>query len=221
MGEDRLSDIALLNIEGKILQDMDFNDICPSKGKKECLSKIGSYSELTSYDEEGKGQLVLYAPHHQLQILGVKKNVQAQDLFPVAYTVTGGVMNGEVVCEKSSLVATLDRPSTRHLTWFQKVSYGMGHIFNDICAAMWFSYILLFLQVVIGMPPALSGAMMLTGTMHHHWLSSREQIPNSVPTWLRDRQRDLDYDPLCSQPRGAQDLPLLTGPMDWFLTQDF
>nr|CAD7413366.1 unnamed protein product [Timema poppensis] len=73
-----------------------------------------------------------------------------------------GVMNGEAVCEKSSLVATLGRPSTRHLTLFQKVSYGMGHIFNDICAAMWFSYILLFLQVVIGMPPALSGAMMLT-----------------------------------------------------------
>nr|CAD7445110.1 unnamed protein product [Timema bartmani] len=72
------------------------------------------------------------------------------------------VMNGEAVCERSSLVATLGKPSTRHLTLFQKVSYGMGHIFNDICAAMWFSYILLFLQVVIGMPPALSGAMMLT-----------------------------------------------------------
>nr|CAD7575938.1 unnamed protein product [Timema californicum] len=96
------------------------------------------------------------------------------------YATEAGVMNGEAVCEKSSLVATLGRPSTRHLTLFQKVSYGMGHIFNDICAAMWFSYILLFLQVVIGMPPALSGAMMLTGTMHHHWLSSREQIPSSV-----------------------------------------
>ena len=44
-----------------------------------------------------------------------------------------------------------------------KAAYGLGHVFNDISAAMWFSYTLLFLQTVIGMEPALSGAMLLIG----------------------------------------------------------
>nr|CAD7259959.1 unnamed protein product [Timema shepardi] len=125
-------------------------------------------------------------------VRGVKELLEKVSPVGVVNRWNSRVMNGEVVCEKSSLVATLGRPSTRHLTLFQKVSYGMGHIFNDICAAMWFSYILLFLQVVIGMPPALSGAMMLTGTMHHHWLSSREQIPSSVLVDSDDSSSNVD-----------------------------
>ncbi|PSN57470.1 hypothetical protein C0J52_08022 [Blattella germanica] len=46
-----------------------------------------------------------------------------------------------------------------------KAAYGLGHIFNDISAAMWFSYTLLFLQTVLGMEAALSGAMLLTGQL--------------------------------------------------------
>ena len=44
-----------------------------------------------------------------------------------------------------------------------KAAYGLGHVLNDISAAMWFSYTLLFLQTVIGMEPALSGVMLLIG----------------------------------------------------------
>lgn len=46
-----------------------------------------------------------------------------------------------------------------------KAAYGLGHVFNDISAAMWFSYTLLFLQTVLGMEPALSGAMLLIGQL--------------------------------------------------------
>ena len=28
-----------------------------------------------------------------------------------------------------------------------KLVYGVGHVFNDLCAAVWFSYMLLYLQV--------------------------------------------------------------------------
>lgn len=57
----------------------------------------------------------------------------------------------------------------RRLSLTQRAAYGVGHIMNDVCAAMWFSYTLLFFQVVLGMPPALAGLMLLigmvTGTM--------------------------------------------------------
>lgn len=46
---------------------------------------------------------------------------------------------------------------------FQKAAYGVGHVMNDICAAMWFSYTLLFLNVVLEMPPVLAGSMLLIG----------------------------------------------------------
>jgi hypothetical protein len=50
-----------------------------------------------------------------------------------------------------------------HLPRPVKVAYALGHVFNDISAAMWFSYMLLFLQMVLGMKPALSGVMLLIG----------------------------------------------------------
>ncbi len=34
------------------------------------------------------------------------------------------------------------------LTWLQILGYGTGHVFNDICASMWFTYLLLFFQEV-------------------------------------------------------------------------
>ena len=50
-----------------------------------------------------------------------------------------------------------------HLPLLLKAAYALGHVFNDITAAMWFSYTLLFLQMVLGMSPALSGVMLLIG----------------------------------------------------------
>ena len=34
------------------------------------------------------------------------------------------------------------------LSWSTILGYGVGHIFNDICASMWFTYLLLFFQKV-------------------------------------------------------------------------
>ena len=35
-----------------------------------------------------------------------------------------------------------------HLRWTTKYSYGVGHVFNDLCASMWFSYLLVFFEKV-------------------------------------------------------------------------
>ncbi|CAD0194839.1 unnamed protein product [Chrysodeixis includens] len=45
----------------------------------------------------------------------------------------------------------------------QNVLYGLGHVYNDLCAAMWFSYMMLFFQAVLNMRAAVAGAMLLLG----------------------------------------------------------
>lgn len=49
------------------------------------------------------------------------------------------------------------------LTLAQKAAYGVGHVLNDICAALWFSYTLLFMQLVLKIPATTSGALLLVG----------------------------------------------------------
>ncbi|XP_046481255.1 major facilitator superfamily domain-containing protein 12 isoform X1 [Neodiprion pinetum] len=44
-----------------------------------------------------------------------------------------------------------------------RVSYALGHVFNDLAAAMWFSYTLLYLQRIVLFEPVTAGAMLLLG----------------------------------------------------------
>ncbi|KAL4712663.1 hypothetical protein ACJJTC_007960 [Scirpophaga incertulas] len=45
----------------------------------------------------------------------------------------------------------------------QNFLYGLGHVYNDLCAAMWFSYMMLFFQAVLDMRAAVAGGMLLLG----------------------------------------------------------
>ncbi|KAJ8923207.1 hypothetical protein NQ315_001762 [Exocentrus adspersus] len=44
-----------------------------------------------------------------------------------------------------------------------KASFGLGHVFNDLCAAMWFSYTLFYLQVVLTMEATVAGVLIMVG----------------------------------------------------------
>ncbi|XP_043487891.1 major facilitator superfamily domain-containing protein 12-like [Polistes fuscatus] len=44
-----------------------------------------------------------------------------------------------------------------------KLAYALGHIFNDLAAAMWFSYTLIYLQKVALMAPIMAGTLLLLG----------------------------------------------------------
>nr|XP_034172580.1 major facilitator superfamily domain-containing protein 12-like isoform X2 [Osmia lignaria] len=44
-----------------------------------------------------------------------------------------------------------------------KLSYGIGHVLNDICASMWFTYLLVFFHLVLGFDSTLSGVILLIG----------------------------------------------------------
>ena len=47
----------------------------------------------------------------------------------------------------------------------KRIGYGMGHIFNDMCAAMGFTYSLIFFQKVLGFETFLAGIFMAIGQL--------------------------------------------------------
>ncbi|OQV17781.1 Major facilitator superfamily domain-containing protein 12 [Hypsibius exemplaris] len=51
----------------------------------------------------------------------------------------------------------------RPLTLVRKACYGVGHVLNDLCAAMWFSYLLVFLHSVLNFSNVYAGAVILLG----------------------------------------------------------
>ncbi|XP_018014203.1 major facilitator superfamily domain-containing protein 12-like [Hyalella azteca] len=55
--------------------------------------------------------------------------------------------------------------SVPSLTLTEKFCYGVGHVFNDLCASMWFSYLLLFFEKVLLFPDTLAGVVLLVGQL--------------------------------------------------------
>jgi len=49
------------------------------------------------------------------------------------------------------------------LNWNTRLAYGTGHILNDLCASMWFTYLLLFFHKVLRFDNLYSGVILTTG----------------------------------------------------------
>lgn len=49
------------------------------------------------------------------------------------------------------------------LKFFEKVGFSLGHIYNDLCAGVWFSYTLLFMQGILLIPGPQAGALVMLG----------------------------------------------------------
>lgn len=56
----------------------------------------------------------------------------------------------------------MDQPPAK-LSRLQRLCYSVGHVQNDVCASMWFTYLLVFFQAVLGWPPHVAGIIMLIG----------------------------------------------------------
>lgn len=52
--------------------------------------------------------------------------------------------------------------STR-LPCSQRFFFGVGHCFNDLAASVWFSYLIVYLQLVLGFDPNYAGLILLIG----------------------------------------------------------
>ncbi|XP_050298744.1 major facilitator superfamily domain-containing protein 12-like [Anthonomus grandis grandis] len=74
----------------------------------------------------------------------------------------------------------IEEPFTPTCGIIQKMSYGLGHVLNDLCAAMWFSYTLFYLHVVLSIPSTTAGTLLMIG-----------QVIDSVATPLAGWAIDL------------------------------
>jgi Na+/melibiose symporter-like transporter len=53
--------------------------------------------------------------------------------------------------------------STFKLGLSQRLSYSVGHVLNDLCASLWFTYLLLFLRQVAMLSNVAAGYLLLWG----------------------------------------------------------
>ncbi len=53
----------------------------------------------------------------------------------------------------------------------QRLAYGLGHVLNDLCASMWFTYLLLFFHKVLRFDNFLSGIIMLVGQVRQELIA--------------------------------------------------
>ncbi|KAG7525643.1 hypothetical protein JOB18_029951 [Solea senegalensis] len=51
----------------------------------------------------------------------------------------------------------------RTLSAFRRLSYAVGHVLNDLCASMWFTYLLVFYHTVLGFQNTNAGFLLLVG----------------------------------------------------------
>lgn len=66
------------------------------------------------------------------------------------------------VLSTSTIQSTTDQMIST-LPIFTKIGFGLGHIYNDLCAGVWFSYTLLFMQRALLMPGTVAGGLMMLG----------------------------------------------------------
>ena len=54
-------------------------------------------------------------------------------------------------------------PAGRSLSVCRRLCYAAGHFLNDLCASMWFTYLLVYLHSVLGFQSTYAGALLLIG----------------------------------------------------------
>lgn len=63
---------------------------------------------------------------------------------------TDPALSSSILSTSTALSTTDQMVST--LPLWTRIGFGLGHIFNDLCAGVWFSYTLLFMQGALIMP---------------------------------------------------------------------
>ena len=64
-----------------------------------------------------------------------------------------------------SMTRRRDSYSNTQVPMLKRFGYGMGHVLNDMCAAMWFTYLLIFFHKVLGFENVFAGALLAIGQL--------------------------------------------------------
>lgn len=87
-------------------------------------------------------------------------------------SISTNIITGDITENDSLLSQTAHSSTTIQSTTDQmlstlsigtKIGFGLGHIYNDLCAGIWFSYTLLFMQGALTMPGTEAGGLMMLG----------------------------------------------------------
>ncbi|XP_011494266.1 PREDICTED: major facilitator superfamily domain-containing protein 12-like isoform X2 [Ceratosolen solmsi marchali] len=58
-----------------------------------------------------------------------------------------------------------NQQQAERISFKSKLAYGVGHILNDICASMWFTYLLVYFHLVLGFSSTSAGIILLIGQL--------------------------------------------------------
>ena len=64
------------------------------------------------------------------------------------------------ILAKKSIMESQNRPSLKN-----KAGFALGHVMNDMCASMWFTYLLLYFHKVLEFDNIYSGVLLLIGQL--------------------------------------------------------
>jgi hypothetical protein len=65
----------------------------------------------------------------------------------------------------AAIIMQVEHGSSFQLSSCTRLAYSVGHVFNDLCASMWFTYLLVFLQRVAGFSHLDSGWLLFWGQL--------------------------------------------------------
>lgn len=68
------------------------------------------------------------------------------------------------VTERSESNQPVEQEEIRsNISLKSKLAYGVGHVLNDVCASMWFTYLLVYFHLILGFTPTYAGLVLLIG----------------------------------------------------------
>lgn len=67
--------------------------------------------------------------------------------------------------------------SQEKLPYYVRFSYGVGHVLNDLCASMWFTYLLVYFHMVIKFNNAMAGKFFFFFFMFHTFFIDLHNTP--------------------------------------------
>lgn len=76
---------------------------------------------------------------------------------------TAPLLTSQSILSSTTNDQSLTDPTMSTITVWAKLGYGLGHVYNDLCAGVWFSYLLLFMKNALKMPGTEAGGMMMLG----------------------------------------------------------
>ncbi|CAJ0574923.1 unnamed protein product, partial [Mesorhabditis spiculigera] len=107
---------------------------------------------------------------------------------------------GDVVAVRGNAAAERRRLrrqfAERDVDFWHKLSYSIGHFYNDLCASMWFTYLMIYMEKVVMLRSSLAGMLMLIGQVTDAICTPIVGLGSDhacLPAWIRKIGRRMSW----------------------------